>query len=64
MFSNTQLTTEVFCDTSGIQCGPDANCIYNKALDHSICVCMKGYVGDGFECDQFETTLWKGTKII
>ena len=51
---------EVFCDPGGIQCGTYADCLYNDALDHSICVCTKGYVGDGFECEPFQTTLWKG----
>ena len=56
------LFLEVFCDHSGIQCGTHATCVYNDTLDHSICVCIKGYVGDGFECEPLQATLWRGTN--
>ena len=60
------LTTniEVFCDDSGIQCGPYADCIYNRTLDHSTCACLDGYIGDGFECEPFRTTIWKGKWLV
>ena len=55
--------SEVFCDHSGIQCGKYATCVYNKTLDYSLCVCLRGYVGDGFECEPLQATLWKGKKM-
>ena len=55
--------SEVFCDNSGIQCGKYATCIYNKTLDYSLCVCLRGYVGDGFECEPLQAAVWKGKKI-
>lgn len=37
----------------GSQCGLFGECIYDPGRDHSTCQCNSGYVGDGFECEQF-----------
>lgn len=50
----SQCILVVYCDTTGIQCGPNARCTFDRNRDHSICVCNRGFVGDGFECEKMD----------
>nr|XP_040583540.1 nidogen-like [Lepeophtheirus salmonis] len=53
-------SADVFCDDNGIQCSQDANCIYDRSYDHSLCVCNDNYIGDGFECELSPVTILEG----
>jgi len=46
------------CDTAS-DCSPYGACTFSDAVDHHICVCLPGYIGDGYNC--YDASLYNET---